>query len=393
MKARTWTLSSLSAGRLGYFAGVQKRIALDTPSLSVKTASWTFTVDRSTSLPVGMSRVWGLGRGCISPTTAREDCSPCGGRATAAWGSGSTQVTKLCPNSLDESLNNSHEIDVRISTSPFFYYVTLSKCAPARRMRKFAHAHWARNGKLQNPASLELFCINFYLTNIMIPYLTLARFFLGLILCYCAAHGLPANRRNWFYPAFQQQNQLGAECVVFDDHPCNAMFNRTESERYAKFPNSRGMTMEGSRKEFMQYYTLFNLRPQGCYLEMWSLLCFHYFPQCSPGLPLRFIVTPCRETCQRARTGCDDFLRDRNISWPEHLDCARFNSSHEDHLCVNRSAVELGSLPSPTPTSESSPTSDTISHPTTEPTTQSTTTTTSAPTNTPQPPPPRKEDF
>ncbi|CAI8026578.1 Frizzled-2 (Fragment) [Geodia barretti] len=224
----------------------------------------------------------------------------------------------------------------------------------------------------------------------MTPHLTIARLFLGLLL-FCAVHGLPANRRHWFYPAFQQRDPLGAECVVLDDHPCNVMFNRTEGERYAKFPNSRGMTLEGSKREFMQYYTLFNLKPPGCYLEMWSLLCFHYFPQCRPGLPLKYIATPCRETCQRARTGCDDFLRERNITWPEHLECAKFNSSHDDHLCVNRSAVEQVTLPAPTPTSSaptsgSSPTSNvpTTSRPTTRPTT-----TTSTPNNTPEPPAPQ----
>ena len=266
----------------------------------------------------------------------------------------------------------------------FYHSLSLQNCA--RKMRTFCTCAMEHFGKLQNRASNPRMRF-FHLTSTMTPHLTIARLFLGLLL-FCAVHGLPANRRHWFYPAFQQRDPLGAECVVLDDHPCNVMFNRTEGERYAKFPNSRGMTLEGSKREFMQYYTLFNLKPPGCYLEMWSLLCFHYFPQCRPGLPLKYIATPCRETCQRARTGCDDFLRERNITWPEHLECAKFNSSHDDHLCVNRSAVEQVTLPAPTPTSSaptsgSSPTSNvpTTSGPTTRPTT-----TTSTPNNTPEPP-------
>ena len=222
---------------------------------------------------------------------------------------------------------------------------------------------------------------------------TLLRLFVAIYLCYSIT-GAPTNRRRWFYPAFLRDSD-GAECKKFEKHPCNDVFNRTASERYAKFPNSRGMTLEGSMEEFAQYFTLFNLQPEGCYLEMWSLLCFHYFPQCSPTLPLRYIATPCRETCERARAGCEGFLGDRNISWPEHLDCSKFNSSRQDDLCVNSSAdrqlvdgVYVGPGTPPTPTSPDEPTRVIVTDEifTTE-TTESVTTITPAatPTSTPEP--------
>lgn len=284
---------------------------------------------------------------------------------------------------------------------PFFSQSWKSRSSKLRAQKydrlhmRFAHAQWYIITKYKivrlSPGEhlQRIHCI--YFTATMDHHLTLARIFLGVMLC-CATHGLSANRRRWFYPAFQQRNPVGADCLLLEDHPCNDVFNRTGYERYAKFPNSRGMTMEGARSEFMQYYTLFSLKLEGCYLEMWSLLCFHYFPQCRPGLSTSFIVTPCRETCERARAGCDDFLRERNLTWPEHLDCPKFNSSHRDPLCVNRSAVERPSLtltPDPTPTSVTwtstpDPTTGTSPSPPTTTTAMSPSTTTSIPNNTPE---------
>ena len=191
---------------------------------------------------------------------------------------------------------------------------------------------------------------------IMTSLAALVGLLLAVTLC-CGARSWPANRRHWFYGAFKRDPD-GGECAVFEDHPCNDVFNRTADERYAKFPNSRGMTMDGSLAEFAQYYALLNARPAGCYLEMWTLLCFHYFPQCRRNLPLKYIATPCREICEQARSGCENFLLSRNVSWPEHLECDQFNSSHHDHICVNSSAdSKLANSVNLGPTTEATPNS------------------------------------
>lgn len=198
----------------------------------------------------------------------------------------------------------------------------------------------------------------------------LARLILGIGLL-CVAGSLPSNRRQWFYSAF---DNVG-ECVRIN-HPCNQVFNRSDGESYAKIPNTRGATLDRSIDEFNDFYALLNAHRPSCYLALWSLLCFHYFPQCRPDLPLKYVVTPCREVCEKARRGCVDFLETGNMTWPEHMDCAKFNSSHEDSLCINNTAdpelVNEVDLTVQTPSTTASPTSD---PPTSAPTTTTTSTT------------------
>ena len=168
----------------------------------------------------------------------------------------------------------------------------------------------------------------------MRSYSVLARLVLGIGLL-CVADSLPSNRRQWFYPVFDDVHQ--GECVHIE-HTCNRVFNRSDSDSYVKFPNTRGLTLDASIAEFNDFFLALNRNISGCSLPLWSLLCYHYFPQCHPYLPLKYVVTPCREICEQARSGCEDYVEMGNLSWPEHLDCAKFNSSYEDRLCINSTA-------------------------------------------------------
>ena len=165
-------------------------------------------------------------------------------------------------------------------------------------------------------------------------YSVLVRLAIGISLL-CVADSFPSHRRQWFYPIFDDIHQ--GECVHIQ-HTCNRVFNRTDSESYAKFPNTRGLTLNASISEFNDFFLALSSNISGCSLALWSLLCYHYFPQCNPTLPLMYTVTPCREICEQARNGCEDYIGTGNFSWPEHLNCAKFNSSHDDDLCINRTA-------------------------------------------------------
>ena len=168
----------------------------------------------------------------------------------------------------------------------------------------------------------------------MRSYSVLARLVLWIGLL-CVANSLPSSRRQWFYPVFDDVHQ--GECVHIE-HTCNRVFNRSDSDSFAKFPNTRGLTLDASIEEFNDFFLALNRNISGCSLPLWSLLCYHYFPQCHPFLPLKYVVTPCREICEQARNGCEDYVGMGNLSWPEHLECAKFNSSYEDRLCINSTA-------------------------------------------------------
>ena len=199
-------------------------------------------------------------------------------------------------------------------------YVRTNECACA-----------IRNGCIQK-TTVRKHTVFFMLPSVIMTSYNTVLLTIGLL---CVVNSLPPNRRQWFYPIFDRY--LPGECVHID-HPCNGAFNRTYSESYAKFPNPRGLTLDASMREFNDFFLPLNDKSTNCYLALWSFLCFHYFPQCHPSLPLKYIVTPCRETCERARSRCGDYLATRNITWPEHMDCERFNSSHDDDMCINSTA-------------------------------------------------------
>lgn len=231
----------------------------------------------------------------------------------------------------------------------------------------------------------------------MAPYAFLARLLVGIAVL-CGVSGLPSNRRErkYFFPSYQHYTE--GQCTYLD-HPCNQVFNKTESERYAKFPNSRGLSLSGAKAEFNDFYALLSATPAGCHLALWSLLCFYYFPQCHTDLPIKYIVTPCRELCARTRRGCETFIEASGRSWPEHMDCVKFNSSHNDHLCVNASAdAELLSkvdlITTPTTSSPVTTQPVTTEPETTEPSSSPTTAVTpSTPPHPPTPPPNSKHLY
>lgn len=197
----------------------------------------------------------------------------------------------------------------------------------------------------------------------MYLHMTTGRISFGLLFLLSTVGSTPGTLRRWYHPSvLALGSDEQGECVRLD-HQCNAVFNRSANEEYVKFPNARGMTMEASRREFLDFLPLLI---KNCSLKLWTLLCFHYFPQCCPELPLRYAVTPCRETCEEVKRRCFGIMEFYNMTWPEHMECSKFNSSSSDRLCINHAPhpefVEMvlsppTLMPDPATTTSSSTTS------------------------------------
>lgn len=196
---------------------------------------------------------------------------------------------------------------------------------------------------------------------------TTGRISFGLLFLLSTVGSTPGTLRRWYHPSvLTLDSDEQGECVRLD-HQCNAVFNRSANEEYVKFPNTRGITMEASRQEFLDFVPLLI---KNCSLKLWTLLCFHYFPQCCPELPLRYTVTPCRETCEEVKRRCFGIMEFYNMTWPEHMECSKFNTSSSDRLCINHAPhpefVERvlsppTLMPDPATTTSSSTTSTTSS--------------------------------
>lgn len=63
-------------------------------------------------------------------------------------------------------------------------------------------------------------------------------------------------------------------------------------------------------------------------------VCSLYAPPCirnySSGL-----IRPCREMCEKAKSGCDVFMQRYQFAWPDYMDCSRFPSFNGPEVCVN----------------------------------------------------------
>lgn len=117
------------------------------------------------------------------------------------------------------------------------------------------------------------------------------------------------------------------QCKPVPSRACARHFNMPEgSTWYATFPNARGLGLTHSLREFSDFMRLLEM-DNYCSLMLYSLLCFHYFPPCSPPNSPAFVVEPCQEVCREATEACLPIARAINgdaVNIPNHLDCANF---------------------------------------------------------------------
>ena len=110
-------------------------------------------------------------------------------------------------------------------------------------------------------------------------------------------------------------------CAELPGNICGTHF---DLEWHARFPNARGQHYDEALGEFFDFYSLLEL-DNYCSHVLYNLLCFHYFPQCSPDRPLLAGI-PCRETCEETVASCLEHARTvyPSFVFPEHLNCSNF---------------------------------------------------------------------
>ena len=123
---------------------------------------------------------------------------------------------------------------------------------------------------------------------------------------------------------------LHHQCKPVTNGSCAHYFNmRDEDSWYARFPNARGLGLTRSLKEFYDFSWLLN-QSNYCSRMLHIMLCFYYFPPCSPLWNPEMSARPCREVCREATEACQPIaraLRGSAVSIPRHLDCANFEES------------------------------------------------------------------
>ena len=173
-------------------------------------------------------------------------------------------------------------------------------------------------------------------SNLLYSYKALT--FLMLLLL---ASGLPYRRSNFTRSLAEgEARQTTHECKRLDSNICARHFN-TRSW-YGQFPNERGLNANQSISEFGDFSVLLGLNNY-CSHMLYALLCFHYFPQCSPQQP-SVAVKPCFEVCTEAMDACLPIAHALSgkdvLTIPSHLECANFKRMERN---VSTSAETNGS--------------------------------------------------
>lgn len=151
-----------------------------------------------------------------------------------------------------------------------------------------------------------------------------------------AVSGLPSPQRTYT----NSQSLNNCQCKPVTNSSCAKHFNmRQEDTWYARFPNARGLGLKRSLNEFSDFSWLLELNNY-CSHMLHLLLCFYYFPPCSPQYQFDLFAKPCQEVCREATDACLPIaraLRDGAVSIPRHLDCVNFTSksSAGDAVRVN----------------------------------------------------------
>ena len=163
-----------------------------------------------------------------------------------------------------------------------------------------------------------------------------------LAVCFLVT-GLPLRPRNYAGNLAYSDRQTLHECKQLESTRCAEHFHTRDRSWYAQFPNARGLNANQSINEFGDFSVFLDLNNY-CSHMLYALLCFHYFPHCSPVRP-ELAAMPCQEVCREAMEACLPVARalmgGQNLHIPLHLECYHFESKESEVL---RSAESNGSF-------------------------------------------------
>ena len=98
-----------------------------------------------------------------------------------------------------------------------------------------------------------------------------------------------------------------------------------------------GLDPDDSIAEFFDFFALL-YQDNYCSRMLFTLLCFHYFPPCSPARP-GVVATPCRHVCTEAMTACLPYAHALygkmfESAFPQYLNCSHFAEVDADNISL-----------------------------------------------------------
>ena len=133
----------------------------------------------------------------------------------------------------------------------------------------------------------------------------------------------------------QQQQQLN-ELTLDTNYKCEPLDTqllplcKDIAYNETRFPN---FMKQRSQKEAAAETTLYlPLVKINCSPVLKLFLCSLYAPPCIKNYSNT--LKPCREMCEKAKQGCENYMRQLSFSWPEYIDCWKFPSFSGHEACI-----------------------------------------------------------
>lgn len=127
---------------------------------------------------------------------------------------------------------------------------------------------------------------------------------------------------------------LATECTQLERSMCADHFG--VAQWYGRFPN-RGLGRDDSTVEFFHFFALL-YQENYCSHLLHHLLCFHYFPPCSPGCSVSSSVTASLRLCEEALEACLPYARvlyghTSNGAFPQLFNCSNLGEETYNGDC------------------------------------------------------------
>jgi hypothetical protein len=151
-------------------------------------------------------------------------------------------------------------------------------------------------------------------------------------------NGIPQQQLS---PSHLSQQVENSKCEPLNTNVLQLCKNIAYNE--TRFPNfMKQNTQEEAAADTAFYLPLIRIN---CSPVLKLFLCTLYAPPCVTNytLPLK----PCREMCEKAKSGCEDYMTRFKFSWPEYIDCWRFPSFNGAEACVTDDSYSHQQFSSP----------------------------------------------
>ena len=115
-------------------------------------------------------------------------------------------------------------------------------------------------------------------------------------------------------------DELKPKCEPIDSRVYNVCSVLDKDYTLTRFPHGNFKTQSDAYEEFKSHLKNFS----NCSPEALALLCYHYFPSCSPDEEEPKI--PCRSVCRKAKNKCEECFKqkNKNLEWPEEFYCGNY---------------------------------------------------------------------